>query len=309
MNIKQTSTPLPIKNGVKPSRQYLPKDQRYLGRTLLDFLSEYFCHIDKQIWQQRLKNGLIAFEDGTLADEMTSYIAGKTIYYYRHIDNFTEQRLADDEIILAITEHLIVVDKPHFLPVIPTGNFLQETLLTRLRLRPELQHLNVADITPIHRLDKDTAGVILFSHNKHSRGQYQQLFEQRKVQKIYEAIAPTRLDLNYPFTIQSRMVRSDKFYLTKEVTGEPNAHTIIELIENRGEYSLYRLYPITGKKHQLRVHMMRLNIPILNDGLYPVTMNIGETNYQNPLKLLAKQICLTDPVTNKKLCFQSSFCL
>ena len=202
-----------------------------------------------------------------------------------------------------------MVDKPHFLPVIPSGRFLRETLLTRLRLRPELQHLNVADITPIHRLDKDTAGVMLLSHNRATRGAYQSLFQSRAVTKVYEAIAPTRTDLDYPLRVASRMVRGEEFFLTQEVEGEPNAFTIIELIENRGAYSRYRLHPETGKKHQLRVHMMRLGMPLLNDGLYPVPTPMDMVDYDKPLKLLARSIEFIDPITNHYHRFMSNLLL
>jgi tRNA pseudouridine32 synthase/23S rRNA pseudouridine746 synthase len=175
-----------------------------------------------------------------------------------------------------------------------------------LRLRPELQHLNVADITPIHRLDKDTAGVMLFSHNRATRGAYQSLFQFKQVNKVYEAIAPTRVDLNYPLEVASRLQRhAEHFYLTEQVTGEPNAFTTIELIDNRGAHSLYRLHPTTGKKHQLRVHMMGLGMPLLNDGLYPVALPMDVVDYEKPLKLLARSIRFVDPITQQERRFES----
>ena len=236
-------------------------------------------------------------ESGEVLSESTAYHAGEIIYYYREISRADEPRIPFDEKILAVDEHLIVVDKPHFLPVIPSGRFLRETLLTRLRLNPQLQHLNVADITPIHRLDKDTAGVMLFSHNRHSRGAYQTLFQQRLVRKVYEAIAPTRTDLDYPIRVQSRLVRGEQFYLTQEVEGEANSDTLIELIQEQGAFSLYRLHPKTGKKHQLRVHMLGLGMPLLNDGLYPIAQPMDVVHYDRPLKLLARSIGFIDPIS------------
>jgi len=173
-------------------------------------------------------------------------------------------------------------------------------------LRPELQHLNVADITPIHRLDKDTAGVMLFSHNRATRGAYQSLFQFKQVNKVYEAIAPTRTDLIYPLKIASRLQRhAEHFYLTEQVVGEANAFTTVELIENRGTHSLYRLHPTTGKKHQLRVHMMALGMPLLNDGLYPVPIPMDGVDYDKPLKLLARSIGFIDPITAQERWFES----
>lgn len=242
-------------------------------------------------------------------DENTLFEPGKTMFYYRETSRESEPRIPFEEKILHIDEHLIVVDKPHFLPVIPSGRFLRETLLTRLRLRPELQYLSVEDITPIHRLDKDTAGVMLLSLNPATRRDYQAMFQEKTVRKTYEAVAPTRTDLDYPLDISSRMERGEKFFLTRETEGEPNAHTTIELIENRGAFSLYRLTPHTGKKHQLRVHMMSLNMPLMNDALYPTPLAAGDEDYDRPLKLLAKRIEFTDPVSGEIRVFESGFTL
>ena len=298
--------PLPMRNGVKASYLFLPHDVRHSERTLLEFLCVRFSFITEQAWRARLNSGFVLAQDGTVLNEDAPYRAGEKIYYYREISRADEPRIPFDEQILHIDEHLIVVAKPHFLPVIPSGRFLQETLLTRLRLRPELQHLNVADITPIHRLDKDTAGVMLFSHNRATRGAYQSLFQFKQVNKVYEAIAPTRVDLNYPLEVASRLQRhAEHFYLTEQVTGEPNAFTTIELIENRGAHSLYRLHPTTGKKHQLRVHMMGLGMPLLNDGLYPVALPMDVVDYEKPLKLLARSIGFVDPIMQQERRFES----
>ena len=298
--------PLPMRNGVKASYLFLPHDVRHSGRTLLEFLCVRFSFITEQAWRARLNSGFVLAQDGTVLNEDALYRAGEKIYYYREISRADEPRIPFDEQILHIDEHLIVVAKPHFLPVIPSGRFLQETLLTRLRLRPELQHLNVADITPIHRLDKDTAGVMLFSHNRATRGAYQSLFQFKQVNKVSDAIAPTRVDLNYPLEVASRLQRhAEHFYLTEQVTGEPNAFTTIELIDNRGAHSLYRLHPTTGKKHQLRVHMMGLGMPLLNDGLYPVALPMDVVDYEKPLKLLARSIRFVDPITQQERRFES----
>lgn len=303
------SSPLPLRDGVKPSYLCLPHDARYIGQPLLNFLCERFPFVNESGWRARLNSGFVVASDGAVLSETTSYHAGETIYYYREISREDEPRIPFDEVILHVDEHLIVVDKPHFLPVIPSGRFLRETLLTRLRLRPELQQLNVADITPIHRLDKDTAGVMLLSHNRATRGAYQSLFQSRAVTKVYEAIAPTRTDLDYPLRVASRLVRGEQFYLTQEVEGEPNAFTTIELIENRGAYSLYRLYPETGKKHQLRVHMLSFGMPLLNDGLYPVPTPMDVVDYEKPLKLLARRIEFVDPMTGENRWFESGLSL
>ena len=302
--MKKRSSPLPLLNGIKASYLVLPHEKPFYGLPLLHFLCARFPFVGEANWRRRLNSGFVVGEDGVPFDEDTLFEPGKTMFYYRETSDENEPRIPFEEKILHIDNHLIVVDKPHFLPVIPSGRFLRETLLTRLRLRPELQHLNVADITPVHRLDKDTAGVMLLSHNPTTRRDYQTMFQEKTVRKTYEALAPTRLDLAYPHRISSRMVRGERFFLTRETEGEPNAHTVIELCENRGDTSLYRLYPQTGKKHQLRVHMTRLGIPILNDMFYPSPSD-AEEDYDKPLKLLSKIIEFQDPVNGTARRFES----
>ncbi len=302
--MKKRINPLPLRDGIKPSYLVLPHEKRFHGLPLLHFLCTHFPFVGKDNWRRRLNSGSVVGADGVPLNEDTPFKAGEVMYYYRETSRDSEPRIPFDEKILHVDEHLIVVDKPHFLPVTPSGRFLHETLLTRLRLRPELQHLNVGDITPVHRLDKDTAGVMLLSHNPAIRRHYQAMFQDKAVRKTYEALAPTRTDLRYPHRISSRLVRGERFFLTQETDGEPNAHTVIELFENRGDTSLYRLYPQTGKKHQLRVHMTSLGIPILNDMYYPVPSD-AEEDYGKPLKLLAKSIEFQDPISGMTRRFES----
>ncbi|HGG8651635.1 TPA: RluA family pseudouridine synthase [Neisseria meningitidis] len=307
--MKKRNNPLPLLNGVKPSYLVLPHEKQFYGLPLLHFLCIRFPFVGADDWRRRLNSGFVVGSDGAALDEHSLFEPGKVMFYYRETSRESEPRIPFEEKILHIDEHLIVVDKPHFLPVIPSGRFLRETLLTRLRLRPELQHLNVEDITPLHRLDKDTAGVMLLSHNPATRGAYQTMFQNKTIWKTYEALAPTRTDLPYPLDVVSRLVRGEKFFTTQEAEGEPNAHTTVELIENRGEFSLYRLTPHTGKKHQLRVHMMGLGMPLLNDALYPVPSEAGSEDYRKPLKLLAKKIAFADPLSGRERVFCSGFCL
>lgn len=306
MAAMKKTAPLPLIDGIKPSYLHLPCDKKLHGTLLLDFLCCRFPYIGREIWAGRLSDGHIFDEAGTPLAADAAFRPGGTVYYYREAIAAEEEPVPFQEHILHIDEHLIVADKPHFLPVIPGGRFLRETLLTRLRLRPELQHLNPENFTPLHRLDKDTAGVILFAHRPESRRAYQTLFQSRAVEKTYEALAPTRTDLAYPLHVRSRLERGEPFYLTRQAEGEANSHTIIELAENRGGHSLYRLRPVSGKKHQLRVHMAALGMPLLNDPLYPDPQPADCTDYARPLKLLARAIEFTDPFSGLKRRFEST---
>jgi len=225
---------------------------------------------------------------------------GMRIWYYRELDE-AETPIPFAEEILFQDEHLLIADKPHFLPVIPTGRFLHETLLVRLKRK-----LALPDLTPIHRLDRETAGVVIFSHNIKTRGIYQSMFQKRSVRKVYEALAAPLEGREFPFTYRSRMVDGDKFFVMREAEGEPNSQTLVELAERRGGVALYRLHPHTGRKHQLRLHMASLGAPILNDAFYPVALPCKGDDFSAPLQLLARAISFDDPLTGAERTFTSA---
>lgn len=301
--------PLPMKNGIRPSYLVLPHDAAFAGKTLLAYLCARYPFLNENAWAARLDSGFVTDSDGLPLSSRAPFQGGAVVYYYRETSHGHEPEIPFAERIIHTDGHLIVVDKPHFLPVIPSGRFLHETLLSRLRRHPELQYLDTAAITPIHRLDKDTAGVMLFSRHTGSRAAYQNLFQNRQVRKTYEALAPFRRDLHFPVTVESRIEAGEPFYLSRETDGQANARTVIELIEKRGGHALYRLYPETGKKHQLRLHMMRLGIPILNDMLYPEVMPLSQEDYGKPLKLLARRLEFTDPFSGETRVFESTLTL
>jgi len=288
--------PLPIVDGVAPSYLWLPVGN---WPDLLTFLEQRFPAVASTTWIARMEKGEVVDATGVRLTPATPYRRGSCIYYYRELD--TETPIPFDEAILYQDERLLVVDKPHFLPVIPTGRFLHETLLVRLKKKTGLAHL-----TPIHRLDRETAGVMIFSHDIATRGAYQSLFQQRVVDKVYEALAPTMPQLDLPLVYRSRMVDGTPFFRMQEVCGEPNSETQIDLIERRQENSLYRLRPLTGKKHQLRVHMAALGMPIVNDTFYPDVRPCKGDDWSSPLKLLARAISFQDPVTGERLRFESN---
>ena len=293
---------LTVKNGVGPSIVGLPKDDLARWCTITDFLVDRFPAIPRTTWLQRMADGDVEDEFGQPVTPERPYQGHIRVYYYR--DLAVEERIPFDEVILHQDEHLIVVDKPHFLPVTPSGKYLQETVLVRLKRK-----LGLDDLVPIHRIDRDTAGLVLFSVQPATRDAYQALFRDRAVHKTYEAIAPWRADLNFPFTRESRIVEDKSegrgFMTQTEVEGLPNALTHIEVLEIKGSFARYQLKPVTGKRHQLRVHMHALGIPIQGDGIYPVLTPEGQIDYDNPLQLLAKSIAWTDPLSGKVRRFES----
>lgn len=288
--------PLPLKNGIAASWVSIQSK----NGLLLDFLCQRFPNVERAQWIERIRTQEVVNQAGQRLHERSLCSDAQVVFYYREVEH--ETHIPFSEQILWQDEHLTVVDKPHFLPVTPAGLFLQQTLLTRLR-----QTLDNPHISPIHRLDKDTAGVMLFANQPKSRGAYQQLFQHHAIHKIYHAVAATRTDLTFPLTYESCLIESDtQFFKMRESTGAPNSRTTIKLLNHRADgLSLYQLEPQTGKKHQLRAHMNALGMPIVNDFFYPSAQSMHAIDYDKPLQLLAKSIAFIDPISHQARFFSS----
>lgn len=285
----------PDRNGVGPSCIGLPGGS---WPTTLDFLVERFKAVGRTVWHQRMEAGEVVDEHGVALAPHSPYQGHVRVYYYRAVP--AEPHIPFYAQILFQDAHLVVVDKPHFLPVVPSGGYLSETVLVRLK-----QQLGIDTLVPIHRIDRDTAGLVMFSVQPATRAAYHALFSQHSVKKTYEAIAPWREDLALPLTRTSRILEAGHFMLQHEVDGPANAVTEVEVIEVQGALARYRLRPITGKRHQLRVHMAALGLPLVGDGLYPTLTPEGQIDYAHPLQLLAKSIEFIDPVTDQAQRFES----
>jgi tRNA pseudouridine32 synthase / 23S rRNA pseudouridine746 synthase len=293
---RAVQSPLPIVDGVTPSSQWLPRGS---WPTILDFLKERFSRVPVETWMERMAAGEVRDATRSVITADTRYCEGMCIFYYRSLED--EPHIPFTETILYEDEHILVVDKPHFLPVVPAGRFLQETLLVRLRNQGRRE-----TIAPVHRLDRETAGVVLFSTNIATRRLYTELFRERRVIKLYEVLAEN--GAGTAVLRRSRIVRGEPFFRMCEVEGVSNAETHIEELDRTASgYTRYRLRPTTGKKHQLRVHLAAMGMPILNDRLYPVYLKERYDNddFSCPLQLLARSLAFVDPVSGRQLYFES----
>ncbi len=287
---------LPTRDGVGPSVITLPVGDWLL---VIDFLIERFNAIPRDQWLARMQNNLVMDEHGQAVSPDRAYQSHLKIYYYRALEN--ETPIPFEEKIVFQDEHIIVADKPHFLPVIPAGIYLQETLLVRLKRKTGIETL-----VPMHRIDRETAGLVVFVIKPETRGAYQSLFLSKSVEKCYQAIAAYRSDLVFPITYQSRLQESENFMQMEAVEGEPNSETQIQVLGHQDGLARYQLKPITGKKHQLRAHMAALGIPILNDLIYPVHRTADQDDYEKPLQLLAQRIAFVDPITGQEREFETT---
>jgi tRNA pseudouridine32 synthase/23S rRNA pseudouridine746 synthase len=308
MSCLSASKPPPTRHGVSPSSVFLPEYDENDGAkgggkatwpTVVDFLIQRFPGVPASEWLHRLRQGDVVDDAGQALNPQSPYTPQRRVYYYRAIE--VEPHIPFDEMILWQDEHLLVVDKPHFLPVLPSGKYLQETVLVRLKNK-----LGLNDLVPIHRIDRDTAGLVLFSIKPATRDAYHALFREREVHKTYEAIARWNPDLPWPLTRQTRIEPSPAHFMQQaEVDGPPNSLTHIAPLEVGGDWARYELKPVTGHRHQLRVHMAALGLPLLGDGIYPILTPEGQTDYERPLQLLAKSIEFTDPLSGQVRQFES----
>jgi len=291
--------------------------------TVFDFLCERFPAVTPEEWSARFADGLVLNKQGESISEATPYAPNTLIHYYRRVQD--EPELPFKAQVLFQDAHLVVADKPHFMPVTPAGRYVRSSLLVQLK-----EELGIDTLSPIHRIDRETAGLVLLSVNPQERDAYHALFRDRKVQKTYQAIAPYRDDLVFPLTRISRIEEDAQFFLSREVEGLTNSETRVEILKYldatiytsiglaagspRSSHekpikpsALYQLTPVTGKRHQLRIHMCALGIPIEGDQFYPEVLRGPEEieDFSQALQLLAEKIAFTDPITGEEREFKS----
>ncbi len=270
--------------------------------TVLDCLCAHFEQIGREQWLSRMERKLVTTESGEVIDPLTPYKAGLKVRYFREVP--AEVPVPFVEAILYADANIVVVDKPHFLAVTPSGPYVEQTLLARV-----IERLDNPDLVPLHRIDRGTAGLVLFSVNPDNRGLYSALFRDRAVSKRYEAIAPALPQHVFPLVRRSRLEPGEPFFRMQEVEGVANTETHVDVLERGEVHWRYALTPVTGKQHQLRVHMAALGAGILNDDFYPALNKQADDDFAHPLQLLAASLAFVDPVTGKEMHFTSELSL
>lgn len=272
----------------------MPEDGRW--PTIREFLIDSLPRTTTARIDEMLDAGAVVDMAGPIGPT-APYVPGEAVWFHRDLP--VEAVVPFDIPIVYRDDTLLVIDKPHFLPTIPRGGHILQTALVKLR-----RDLDLPDLIPAHRLDRVTAGLVLFVVDPARRGAYQSLFQDRKVRKVYDAIAPVA-DRDFPVTVRSRIVKEKFDFAAREVDGEPNAETVVELLEHRDGLGRYRLHPRTGRTHQLRVHMNSLGIPILGDDLYPIPTGRSVDDFTEPLQLLASRLEFVDPITRENRRFDT----
>ncbi|MFJ3671844.1 RluA family pseudouridine synthase [Streptomyces sp. NPDC090106] len=291
-------TPLPQREGVDPVRVRLPADGGW--PTVREYLVGRLSGAADGEVDAMFAAGEVVGADGRAVAGDAAYVPGLYVWFHRELPY--EVPVPFPMTVVHRDEHIVVADKPHFLATTPRGSHVTQTALARLR-----RELGIPGLGAAHRLDRLTAGLVLFLVRPAERGAYQSLFGERRVRKEYEAIAPYDPSLGLPRTVRSRIVKERGVLAAYEVEGEPNAVSQVELVEREGALGRYRLTPTTGQTHQLRVHMNTLGVPILGDPLYPVvTAAVPAGDFRRPLQLLARSLEFTDPVTGVEHRFRST---
>jgi len=267
---------------------------------ILDFLAKRFPNIPRDIWKTRIESGKVLTEEGKIVFLETSYAPLKRLHYFREVAE--ESAIPFTETILFCNEEILVACKPHFLPVTPAGPYVNECLLHRLKKKTGNPNLS-----PINRIDRETAGLVLFSMNPETRGRYQELFMKGEIEKTYQAVTafphePTKNS----WIVENRLVKGDPWFRMKSTPGQPNAISKISLVKFKDNKAFFQLQPITGKKHQLRLHLSGLGFPILNDRYYPELLPERKKVFSDPLQLLARKLKFRDPISGTQMAYESN---
>lgn len=337
MGRKKRPSPLPVRDGLNPVRIQLPHPGSVLPRGARmrtsgeakelsagqiaqeQILAPSFALLRDYVnWRFGAQAApvLAALKRGEIVDELgrpwsfdSEFRAGALIFFYR--EPAPEKRVPFEIETIFEDEDLLVVDKPHFLASTPKGAYVVESALVRLR-----RAFDLPELSPAHRLDRVTAGVLVLTKRQELRGPYHELFARRTIHKTYEAVAPVRADVRLPAVVRSRLRKEPGIMTAQTVEGEANAESLVELLDTKtvdpvghgghSQIGLYRLTPHTGKTHQLRIHMASLGLGILNDNYYPQFYDVAADDYRNPLQLLAKSIEFEDPISGGMRRFEST---
>jgi tRNA pseudouridine32 synthase/23S rRNA pseudouridine746 synthase len=281
----------------RASRLYLPKFDS-APHTIFEYLLVRFPQVNAAIWRERVLQGRITLSDGTTLEEQSPYRHGVTVFYRKEVRS--EPVSLEEPLFVYRDDEILVVDKPHGMPVTPSGEHVERSLFVRLQ-----RITGLPDLAPVHRLDRDTAGLLLFTIKADARAHYHRLFAEGRIEREYLAVAHVDAPLHGThWRIENRMEPGEPWYRQRIVEGQVNAITEIELADLRSGRGRFRLFPKSGKKHQLRVHMASIGCPIVGDPFYPAITK--KRDGDPPLQLLARRLAFIDPLTGAARSFISA---
>jgi tRNA pseudouridine32 synthase/23S rRNA pseudouridine746 synthase len=271
-----------------PSRLYLPKFDN-APQTIFEYLLARFPQVNASVWRERVSRGVITLSDGTTVKQDSPYRHGMTVFYRKEVPS--EPASVEQPLVVYRDDEILIVDKPHGMPVTPSGEHVERSLFVLLQ-----RLTGLSDLAPSHRLDRETAGLLLFTIKQDARAHYHRLFAEGQVEREYLAVAHVDTSMNQThWRIENRIEPGEPWFRQRIVEGRINAITAIELVDLRSGIGQFRLFPKTGRKHQLRVHMASIGCPIVGDPFYPSITKKRDDD--PPLQLLAKRLAFIDPLT------------
>lgn len=308
---KHPRQPLPPRDGLSASRIRLPGPEpttafEFVARVIAEQRHRHPEDTEEAV-MERFARGEVVLIDASPVHPNDIIQPGTDLFFYRRpapeapVPYKIEAVYEDDD--------LLVVDKPPFLATMPRAAHITETATVRLR-----RATGNEELTPAHRLDRMTSGLLLFTKRREVRGAYQELFSARQVFKRYAAIAPL-LDLEVPEVWRSHIEKRHGEVASRVVEdAAANAETIVrsvERLEPAQETELHRVHetdvplaryllePVTGRTHQLRVHMCAAGAPILGDPVYPEVKAFGDEDYSVPMRLKSVELAFEDPLSGR----------
>ncbi|WP_244080888.1 pseudouridine synthase [Corynebacterium striatum] len=313
VHMRKGFSPLPIKDGLNPTRARVPEGSISAWAFLEHLIqTQRHRHPDDNAaaLQARFDAGEVVLRDQTVLKPSTLLTKDQDVFFYRI--PAPEEPVPYDIPILFEDKHLLVVDKPPFMATMPRAKHIVQSATVQMR-----RITGIDDLSPAHRLDRLTSGILVFTKTKEIRGAYQTLFAERRVHKTYEAIAPLS-DVPVGAMWESRIEKTPGEIQGRLVAGEPNAFTEVagvNPVDNEPYEAIhgpqpplakYTLKPKTGKTHQLRLHMWDAGVPILGDPVYPVTFPADAEDMRVPMHLTATRIEFIDPLIGKPREFVSN---
>lgn len=248
-----------------------------------------------------MENGLVTDAQSHPLPPETPFTSRFRVRYFREV--FDEPSPQGDVVILYREGGLVVADKPPFLPVTPSGPYVRRCLLYRL-----VEQLGLPNLTPIHRLDRATSGVVLFATRPEQAAAYAERFARGEISRQYLALAlAAERPAENSWLIENRLETGEPFFRMQVVDGTPNASTEIHLVDWRAGVGRFELRPTSGKQHQLRLHLAGLGWPILGDRYYPDLQAEAPDDPKDPLRLVAKRLAFSDPHSRRSLEFVSGY--
>lgn len=293
-------SPLPPRHGLQAAWVRTPdrdRDNEFPWPTMREFLHHKLATTPEDV-DRMLEAGDFVLDDGTALNGEEVYRPHTFVWFHRTLRD--EAEVPGEIIVLHRDERIVVIDKPHFLSTIPRGKHVAQSVVVRARRK-----LDLPELSPAHRLDRNTAGVLLLTTERRWRGTYQELFRRREAHRTYEAIAPFNPGLSFPRTVESHIVKHVGTLQAQTPDLPPNSRTEIDLVEVRGGLARYEVRPLTGRTHQIRVHFNLLGLPILGDPLYPRISDVSIDDFSTPLRLLASRLSFTDPVDGRPRNFEA----